>query len=73
MNLGKNQHKCMLRLPSWKAALLEKKAGDLGFTKKSTGSRKKEVILPLYSAQVRHLWNAEFNAGLPSTGHTGMR
>ena len=50
MNLGKNQHKCMLRLPSWKAALLEKKAGDLGFTKKSTGSRKKEVILPLYSA-----------------------
>jgi len=48
--------------------LAKKATSLLGCVRKSVASRSSEVILPPFSALVRHIWNAESSTGLPSTG-----
>lgn len=56
---------------SQQCALVTKKAASvLGTIMKSTASRSEEVILTLYSAQVRHIWSAVSSSELLSTRET---
>ncbi|TRZ17407.1 hypothetical protein HGM15179_009710 [Zosterops borbonicus] len=57
---------------SQQCALVAKKVGDiLGcIRKKSTASREREVILPLSSALVRHIWRAVSSSGPLRTTET---
>ncbi|GAB0184521.1 rap guanine nucleotide exchange factor 5 [Grus japonensis] len=61
---------------SWKCALMAKQANCLlGRIRESVTLRLRELIIPLYSALVRHIWSAGFGSGLPlqeACGHTGV-
>jgi len=53
---------------SHQRALAAKAANSiLGCIKESIASWSREVILPFYSALVRHTWRAGSSCGLPST------
>jgi len=60
---------------SQQGALEANKAnGTLGCVRKCVSSKSKELILPLYSALMRHIWSAGSIVGFPvqeRNGHTG--